>query len=791
MKQFFRQGWASLVVMLLGWPTLVSAQTTTLVKKIEIKHVGPPAASESLIRANIRVKEGDTYNRLAVDDDVRNLYNTGYFYLIQVTEERTGEGLILTYVMQGKPTLTEILFTGNKKFNNAKLLKKVTSKVGQPLDERKLFSDAQAIKTTYEKSGYPKTEVKPVPSINQASGRGTVTFEITEQPKVKVVDVTFEGASVVPQKKLRKVIKTRRHWMFSWLTGSGKLKDEQLEDDRDKLANFYREKGYIDFELKDVKFEYETPQRVKLNFIISEGRQYRVGAVGFTGVTLFSTNDIFKKLKMKVGEIFTPKGLSTDLEAVQDFYGAKGYIGEGNAEHIPVFARKNANTDTGTMDLVYEVTEGDRSYIEKIEIKGNTDTKDKVIRRELAVSPGEPFDMVGVKRSKSRLEQMNFFEKVETKAEETDVPNRKNLVVAVEEKNTGNFTIGAGFSSVDSLVGFAELTQGNFDLFKPPLFKGGGQKFRLRVQIGTERQDYIATFIEPWFLNRKLQLGVDAYHRFLGFLSDEYDEQRTGGRLSLTRALGSDFLIGSVNYTLESVGIVNTDPFRTNVTTTSSGSTTNYSGTSPEILEDKGYHLVSKFGSSLAYDTRNNSLSPNKGQRTELTAEIAGGILGGEVDIYKLELKSAWYFPGFFEGHVWELVGRAGVVDSFNGTDQVPIFERWFLGGAYSLRGYKYRHVGPRTELTHEPLGGDTYWFGSAEYTIPVIERVRLALFYDIGNVYTDAYDFNFGDYLDNWGIGVRINIPALGPLRLDYGIPIKKSGAGRFNFTVGYTREF
>src|SRR5262245_45573079 len=210
MKHFSRQGWAWLVVILLAWPTLVPAQTANQIKKIEIKHVGPPAASESLIRANIRVKEGDTYNRLAVDDDVRNLYTTGYFYNIQATEERTGEGIILTYVLQGKPTLTEILFTGNKKYSNAKLQKKISSKVGQPLDDKKLFSDAQAIKTTYEKVGYPKTDVKPVPSINQATGRGTVTFEITEHPKLKIVDVTFEGATVFSQKKLRKVIKTRR-----------------------------------------------------------------------------------------------------------------------------------------------------------------------------------------------------------------------------------------------------------------------------------------------------------------------------------------------------------------------------------------------------------------------------------------------------------------------------------------------------------------------------------------------------------------------------------------------------
>src|SRR5262245_41760178 len=267
MKQLFRQGWAWAVLMALLLPQSSLAQTANQIKRIDVRHVGPPAASDSLIRANIHVKEGDAYNRVAIDDDVRTLIGTGYFYNVQITEDRTGEGVILVFVVQGKPTITEILFTGNKKYSTTKLQRKIKSKVGQPLDERRLFEDAKAIKETYEKAGYPRTEVKPVPSINQATGRGTVTFEVTEQPRTKIVDVFFDGARVYSQKKLRKVVKTRRRWMFSWLTGSGKLKDEQLDEDREKLANFYREAGYIDFELKEIKYDYPSPQKVIVHFV--------------------------------------------------------------------------------------------------------------------------------------------------------------------------------------------------------------------------------------------------------------------------------------------------------------------------------------------------------------------------------------------------------------------------------------------------------------------------------------------------------------------------------------------
>ena len=435
------------------------------------------------------------------------------------------------------------------------------------------------------------------------------------------------------------------------------------------------------------------------------------------------------------------------------------------------------------MDLNYRIEEGEQAYIEKIEIKGNTKTKDKVIRRELSVSPGELFDMTEVKRSKRRLEGLNYFTEqggVDATPEPTDVPNRKNLVVTVEERNTGNFSIGAGFSSVDSVLGFIEISQGNFDIAKPPWFQGGGQKYRMKAAFGSQRQDYEITWIEPWFLEKKLQLSVDLYHRQLGFVSTEnlYDERRTGARIALARALGTENLIGTASYTIESVGIINVDRARA----------------SKLIRDEEGNRLVSKVGLSLAYDTRNNALLPQRGQRTELSGEVAGGPFGGETDFYKLELRSAWYFKGLGEGHVLELVGRTGVVKEYGDSSRVPLFDRWFLGGLYSLRGYKYRAVGPR-DSTNEPIGGDTYWFGSAEYSVPIIERLRFAVFYDIGMVYSDPYDWNVKNYNDNFGFGIRLNLP-IGPLRLDYGIPINdvegvNSSHGRFQFGVGYTREF
>ena len=826
-------------------PVLPGEPERPKITRIEIKHLGPPAVSDDLIRGNIRIRQGDPYNKVSVDDDIRNLYTTGYFYNIRVVEEPVGyltdaqgtpltdvlgrpmpKAYTLTYVVQGKPLLTEIRFTGNRKYSKNKLLKKVKSKVGEPLDEQKLFTDAQEIQKLYQKAGLQRTTVTNSPVITESLGRGTVTFEIVESPKTRINDVVFENARAFPQKKLRKTIKTRRHWMFSWLTGSGKLKEDQFEEDKEKLREFYADHGYVDYELKGVKLNPVKPtetNRIVLELNVEEGTQYKVGGVEFKGNQLYPTNTILSNLRspdgdkvksglrLKDGSVFSPKDLEKDDEAIRDFYGSRGYI------DARVDSRKNANIDKGTIDLVHNIREGEKSYVEKIEIRGNTKTKDRVIRRELAIGPGETFDMLKVKASKSILEQMQYFEKVDTTTDDTDVPNRKNLIVAVEEKNTGNIALGAGFSSVDAVVGFVEISQGNFDLFNPPYFTGAGQKARLRAQFGTKRKDYVATFVEPWFLGRRLELTTELFHRELNYYSDNYEQVETGARLALRKALPHHFEIGG-SYTLETVDINLSDSYRAAYgpfTTNSAGQIIPNPNRS-EIVLEQGQRLVSKVGTTVAHDTRNNFLLPSRGHRAEVIGEIAGGPLGGDTDFYKVEFRGAQYWSpteqfkftsgleDFFKGHVLELSGRLGVVEAYGDgdrgrKDRVPMFDRHFLGGAYSLRGSKYREVGPRDLVSNEPLGGGTYWYGSADYSVPIIDRLRFAVFYDVGMVYTDAYSFDpkqypTGLYNDNYGVGLRLNLP-IGPLRLDYGIPISRaegaSSGGRFQFTVGYSRDF
>jgi outer membrane protein insertion porin family len=336
-------------------------------------------------------------------------------------------------------------------------------------------------------------------------------------------------------------------------------------------------------------------------------------------------------------------------------------------------------------------------------------------------------------------------------------------------------------------MGFVEMTQGNFDLFNWPNFTGGGQKLRLRAQMGLLRQDYLLSFTEPWFLDRQLSFGFDLFHRYSSYLSGDFDERRTGGSLRLGKPL-NQFTRFELQYTIQQIG----QDIRS-------------SDVSEEIRAESGNMLRSSLTASLVYDTRDSVFLSRRGQRTELSAEVVGGPLGGDVSLYKLSGHSSWY-TSFFRDHILQFMVAGGVVDVFgqsagrgktvtetNGTvvtvNDVPMFDRFFLGGANTLRGFDYRKVSPK-DVYGEPVGGNTFVQSTVEYTIPIVERIRFALFCDIGEVQRDVYEFSASDLKADIGAGFRLNLP-VGPLRFDYGWPImsdKQSGrTGRIQFSVGY----
>jgi outer membrane protein insertion porin family len=452
--------------------------------------------------------------------------------------------------------------------------------------------------------------------------------------------------------------------------------------------------------------------------------------------------------------------------AVQEFYGSRGYM------RTRVQVIQDPDPAASLVDLRFLVEEGQLAYIRDIRIRGNTRTQDKVVRRELTVYPGDVYNEVKIQRSQSRVRNLGYFSYVNSSPAPTAAPDRYDLIFDVEEQKTGQFVVGAGFSSIDQLVGFVELSQGNFDLGGWPHFSGGGQKVKVRAQFGTQRNDFEFSFIEPWFLNRRLSLGVSLFQNDRRFLSDEYDQVNTGGSISLGRAIGGRNRL-NLTYRLEQVEI-------SDVSTNAS-----------ELIRiEEGDQVKSSLSLTLIHDTRNAPFVPTKGGRTSVSGTLAGGPLSFDTDLYGLTGRTSYYFP-LWLNHILIARGRAEVVEAYGSSDRVPIFDRLFLGGARTLRGFDYREVGPKDEQG-EAVGGKTLGFGSLEYAIPLAEKVRVAGFYDAGFVNEESFEFDPGAYNSNYGVGLRLDIPQF-PLQIDYAWPLEADEfndrtSGRFSFLLGYT---
>ncbi len=742
--------------------------------------------AQSVILSNMRTTVGGTYSASSVEEDVRNLYATGFFTNLAIKDEPLGDGVRVNVVVQPKPLVKEIVFRGESKVKESRLKKEIKSKIGEPLSEQQISSDTDKIKDYYLSKGYNQVQVSYKIDTNEEFGRSVVTFIISEGDRAYVTEVDFVGNDHLTTKELRKIMKTRKKNLLSFLNKSGLFKEDDFKQDLDNLRTYYNWKGYIDMEVKDVKFDYPAKGLMKVTITVFEGIQYTVGKIDFNGNTIFTNAELrnyhgLQNVRMDEGKVYSPRAytpekkepneelptLENDITRIRNLYGRRGYI------EMQITPERQANVESGKMDILYHIVENSQSYVEQIIIQGNNRTKDKVIRREVLVAPGEIYDSVKAEYSKKRLENLQYFEKVDVSPQDTNVPNRKNMVVTVEEKRTGSVTFGAGFSSVDSLLGFVEITQGNFDLFNFPYFTGGGEKFRVRLQYGLERQDAEIEFKEPWFLEQRLSLGYNLFYHNATYLSNYYNERNFGASVSLAKAFGQ-FWSGSITYTLQDFDLYD---FASN--------------SSPELLREQGYRTDSSITLGMAYDTRDSVLLSRRGMHADFSAEFAGGPLLGQTNIYKFQADAQKYILLPYDC-ILTLAGATGVADFYNTSTEVPLFDRFFIGGSRSVRGFANRDIGP-VDINNEPLGGDTMAYDNIELTFPIMDRVRGAVFNDMG--FLDARAFH---YTDAWrelnmaaGIGLRLNLP-IGPLRLDYGIPYKDQGfnhnnTGKFSFDVGY----
>jgi outer membrane protein insertion porin family len=768
------------ITMLQGTLLAQAAPGMPVVRSIDVQFVGPQTVSKEKILANMRTRVGRPYSPQVTEEDIRNLYGTGNITNVRMFGEQQGDGVKVIVVVATKSSVSEIVINGATRVKTSTLRNQISTKPGSALSEAALEADRQKIIEYYRGKGYSDVDVRYRTDGNEKKGTVRVTFDVAEGGKSKIDKVRFTGNTSVKRSELQKVIKSRpksilpgpgNPWgVFS--TTAGKLNNDQLQDDVRSIRELYQSKGYLQVDVKTPMITRHGSE-VDLTFPIVEGPQYHVGKVTYSGVRVFPVDELTGGLKLKSGAIYSPQALAADRKAIGDRYGSRGYL------DLAVIATP-VPAGHEVVDVSFRIEEGVQYYVDKVNISGNTRTKDKVIRRELALAPGDVFNTVRMDASRQRLENLRYFSQTELRPAEPliSLPGRRDLNVDVTETRTGSFNFGAGFSSIDSIIGFVELTQGNFDITKWPNFTGGGQKFRLRAQAGSERQDFVIGLTEPYFLEQKLSLGTELFYRNASFTSNVYNERRYGGAIFLRKPV-NEFTAARFEYRLENIKLYDFD-----------------SDASPELLSQEGDYTQSQVSGGLTYDTRDRVYLPRKGMRVDLQTYLAGGFLGGNVDVYGFEIEASKYIklPG---DTILTLEVQFGCVDSWSGGDGVPVFDRLYLGGPNNMRGFSYRDVGPK-DNNGDALGGQTLARFTAEYTFPIVESLRGAVFYDVGFVNSNAFSFSTqkeangsGGLNSDVGVGILLEIPAIGPIRIDYGIPIKSDkyndSSGKFQFNVGY----
>ncbi|MDD5020350.1 MAG: outer membrane protein assembly factor BamA, partial [Candidatus Omnitrophica bacterium] len=600
---------------------------------------------------------------------------------------------------------------------------------------------------------------------NPETNKARIVITINEGKRVKIKRIYVDGNMHFPDGKILALIKTKRAGWFN----PGFFKEDQFNDDLERIKDFYQKNGYLDVTV-DYRLDYDARGDIYLRLRIEEGKVYTVGSIVFKGNEIFPEKELFESIKAcPVGGIFTYDALRGDVANLQGFYFGKGYI------YAQINESSALEPESGKVDISYTIKENDIVYVDRIEIRGNLKTKDKVIRREMRIKPGERFDGDKLKRSKERLYNLGFFEEINYDTEPGSDPDNRNLVVDVKEAKTGSFSFGGGYSSIDQFVGFVEVEQKNFDWRNWKTFTGGGQDLKIRGEIGTVRENFEINFTEPWMFDHPVAFGFDIYRRVHDKDSDVgygYEEKRTGGDLRLSKEFG-EYFKGGVLYRLEEVEISGVD-----------------STALDDLKAEEGKNLISSMEFTLTRDTTDNVFNPSRGLVLSGSYEIAGGPMGGDKKFNKVFGLASQYFPSFGK-NVLQLQARGGIVTPYGGQKEVPIYERFYAGGANTIRGYEERTVGPADPVTADPLGGEALMIFNIEYTFPIVDFIKGALFIDTGGVWEEVSDFDLGGFKTGIGFGVRIKTP-IGPLKLDYGIPLNKQPGkedkeGRFHFSMSH----
>jgi outer membrane protein insertion porin family len=726
---------------------VVLAQELPLVSKIEIQ--GLKRIEEGAVRAKISQKIGEPVSEDKINEDIKSIFKMGYFDDVKVEIEPFEGGVKLIYNVKEKPTIIKIDFQGNKEIEDSKLKEKITITPGSIADSVLIQDNALKLKNYYEEEGYWLANVVPI--IKKYSANDvSLTYQIDEGPKIKIKKIIIEGNHRLSSSKIKKVMETKEWWIFSFLSSSGYFKKAQMNTDVEKIKNLYFDNGYIKAAVAEPEISVDREKKtMTITVRVSEGDQYRVSAVDFTGNKTYDDATIKKLITIKPESVFDKSALEKDIQAISGLYSDNGYA------LVSVTPDLVPDENNRTVRITLNISEGEKYRIGRIEVSGNTKTRDKVIRREIRFDEGDIFSSSKLKRTYERLNNLNYFETIDIVPKPKYEEKVVDLDVRVKERPTGFLSIGGGYSSVDKFIATVDLTQGN-------LF-GKGQYLKLKGELGGTSSLYEISFRDPWFLDKPIALSTGIYKTTREYI--EYNKKAFGLFVGLGKDL-SEYWKGDISYNFERATI-------SDITV----------GASPIIFDQEGTKSTSSITPTITRDTRDNYLDPSRGSRNSLSVSYAG--LGGDNAFFKGAVDSGWYFP--LGPTTFMVRGRFGYAKGlFNKT--LPLYERFYVGGIYTVRGLGFGDAGPKDPATGDPIGGTTQLIFNTEYIFPIISEMRLkgVVFFDAGNSYEDFSNFGYLRYTT--GAGVRWISP-IGPIRIEWGYNLaKKPGesSSKFEFAFG-----
>ena len=721
-------------------------------------------------------KKGELYERYTVNEDILDISSLGNFDSVQVDISRSkgarqdelGQDYPchrLTYIVEEKPIFDRITYQGRKKLGKSAITGAMTLKLKDPFNEGKLMGDMERIKAKYAEKGYISAQVNYEVIPDEKTNTVTVNLIIEEGPRVRVAALHLNGLSdsaTLPAEKIIKKASNRTGKVF---------KPQNLQRDWVKMVLYGRNEGFSEFNLSEPKIDVNQEQtEVTLSYDVTEGEKVNFGTVSFDGNNVFTPEELQEHVYIREGKLYNQKDFDDTVIAIQQQYANKGYL--------QVRVEPQKTIENGQLNINYDISEGNVFYIDNIDVTGYENTKKYVFTREISVKPGDLYDSEKIQRSQTKILNLGFINDVQIDIQPTADPQKVDLGFNVVEGRPGMFTAGLAMSSLDGLYG--EVSINHMNLF------GRAQRLSLRTLFGEEILDYTVSWSTPWIYDKPISLGADLFNtrRYRSFADENqaYTEKRVGGRLRVGPRFNDDIYQLSFGYSFENIDIYDIDERFTEPN----------AQPGDDNYLPKGDQYMSTFSADIAVDTRDNIWDPTSGWRNSLGVSLAGGPIGGDLDLWYLNARSIFNHTVLNIGGnypiVFVLSNKIGSVRAYGRTKEVPPYEKFFLGGADTVRGYERAgEVGPQ-------YGGTTYYVMNAELRFPLAREGRrtmaqFALFADIGNSWNhfDDVDFSFGpedsQFKAGVGVGLRFTTPSL-PIRIDWGYGLNhKSNEDRSHF--------